>query len=336
MMAQDVRGEIAAEALEALGTIRSPDAARALQTLTPASAPELRSLAERSLRRLRFIGIEVSPLPTPEPDWRSLVSPVDGVGHRSIWFIQRIPMTRYSRFLNVLLSDRAGAVEAVGHAEVPPTLLPPRQATGYLHDITLPDGSGATLMLEASFDLGRRLVLEALENNRGTQIPVAGSLRLLSPWLWGYAGAGSLPPRVLPELSASDEALAAVSDRLLAHPAFAAWTARGEMTLAAAEEAARRPGWDLEVWVKRLARELFTGSAVAEVLSQRLVATSEWLLLAGEEKWARLALATAQAFQSQPPHEQPFVKALIRRDLQLVMSSRDQKNGLALDREQSL
>jgi hypothetical protein len=321
MMAQDVRGEIAAEALEALGTIRSPEAARALQTLIPACAPELRSRAERSLRRLRFIGIKVSPLPAPEPDWRSLVSPVDGVGHRSIWFIQRIPMTLYSRFLNVLLSDRAGAVEAVGHAEVPPTLLPPRQATGYLHDIALPDGSGAMLMLEAPLDLGRRLVLEALEVNRATQIPVAGSLRLLSPWLWGYAGADSLPPRTLPVLPAGDEEPEAAWDRLLAHPAFSAWTARDEMTMAAAEEAARRPGWDLEVWVKRLARELFTDSPVAEVLSQRLVAMSEWLLLAGDEERARLALAAAQALLSQPPHEHPFAKALIRRDLQLVMAS---------------
>ncbi len=325
LMAQDVRAEIAAESLQALGTIRLPEAVRALQTLIPISAPELRSLAERSLRRLQFIGVEVQPLPVPEIDWRALVSPVDGLGQQSVWFIQEIPGKAQARFLNVLLSDRAGAVEALGHARVSPLMLPPRRPLGYIHDVALPDGSGAMLMVEATFDQGRRLVVRALERNRETQIPVAGPLRLLSSWLWGYAGDESAPPRALPQLSAGDRALLAVSDRLLAHPAFATWTARSETTLVAAEEVLRHPAWDLEVWIKRLASELFAEPVVAKVISRRLVAMSEWLLLAGEEEWSRLALVAAEAIQEKDPQDLPFVRDLIRRDLELVLHSLDRK-----------
>ena len=127
------------------------------------------------LRKLRFVGVEVIALPAPDPDWRALVSPVDGLGQQSVWFIQEAGGTAQARFLNVLLSDRAGAVEAAGHGQVPMLSLPPRRPAGHVHDIALPDGSGAMLMLEMAFDPGRRLVLEALAANRETQIPVAGA-----------------------------------------------------------------------------------------------------------------------------------------------------------------
>jgi hypothetical protein len=321
MMAQDVRDEIAAEALQLLGAIRLPEAAHALQTLIPITVPALQPLAERLLRKLRFSGVEVNPLPVPDPDWRALVSPVNGLGQQSIWFIQENRSTAHAQILNVLLSDRAGALEAVGHTQVPALLLPPRQPLGHLHDIALPDGSGTMLMLEASFDLGRRLVVKALPQNWETQIPVAGPLRLLSPWLWGYAGADSLPSRVLPELSAEDEALVATSDRLLEHPAFITWSARSEATFQAAEEVLLHPGWKLDVWVNRLTSELFAAPTVAQVLSNRLMAMSEWLLLANDEPRAKQALVAAKAILEGPLHDQPLLQAVVRRDLKQALAS---------------
>ena len=325
ILAQDVREEIAQAALQALSSLRLPEAAHALQTLIPVSAPALRPVVERMLRKLQFSGVEVTELPLANPDWRALVSPVGGHGHQSVWFIQEDQATAHARFLNILLNDRAGALEAVGHGHVPLLMLPPRRAQGYLHDIMLPDGTGALLMLEAGFDLGRRLVVEALAYNRETQIPVAGPLRLLSPWLWGYSGADSLPTRRLPEVSAEDEALLAVSDRLLEHPAFLGWSARGEAILQAAEEALRRPAWDLEVWVRRLSGELFGGPGVAEVLSKRLAAMSEWLLLAGDEARAKVALVTAQAVLRQPPQDVPLLAAMVRRDLESALVGLNQE-----------
>ena len=148
-------------------------------------------------------------------------------------------------------------------------------------------------MLEAPFDVGRRLVLDALVDNRKTQIPVAAPLRLFSPWLWDVGGAETLPPRRLPRLVTEDRASLAGSGRLLQHPAFATWTVRGEAVLQAGEEALHQPGWDLEVRAKLLAAEIFAEPLAVVVLSRRLEAMSEWLLLASEEAqagwpWSRL------------------------------------------------
>jgi hypothetical protein len=325
MVAQDVREEIAGAALQALGTMRLPEAARALQTLVPISAPALQPQAERLLRKLLFAGVEVAPLPLPEPEWRALVSPVDGLGQQSVWFIQEDRSTALARFLNVLLSDRAGAVETAGYEQVSAPGLPPRRTLGHLHDIVLADGSGAMLMLETTFDLGRRLVLEALAHNRETQIPVAGVLRLLSPWLWNYAGAGSLAAQILPQLGDAD-ALAGASDRLVVHPAFTAWTIPAEAIQLAAEEAIRHPDRDREVWVQRLAAEVLLDPQVAGVFSRRLVAMSEWLMLAGDGEGSRLALAAARAL-AESPRDHRFVQALIRRDLEFVLHSLGQQGA---------
>lgn len=337
MMAQDVREEIAAEAMQALGSIRLPGAARALQTLIPISAPALRPLAERLLRKVQFAGVETAPLSPPSPEWRALVSTLDGRGHQHVWFIMANQGTDQARFLSVLLSDRAGAVEAVGHTQVPILMLPPQRPLGHLHDVALPDGSGALLMLEASFDLGRRQVLESLAHNRRTQIPVAGPLRLLSPWLWEYSGADTLPPSSLPEdldlQDSESEALLqarSLTGSLVDHPAFSTWTAGGivpqDAFQRALEGAVRHPGWDLEVWVRRLANDLLVEPEVTQVLNRRLAAMSEWLLLAGDERAARLAWVAAGEFLEENPQDQPFVLALIRRDLAQVLHSLGQRS----------
>ncbi|MFC2029241.1 hypothetical protein ACFLWA_00755 [Chloroflexota bacterium] len=321
MMAQDVREEIAAAALQTLGDMRRPEAARALQTLLLVTAPPLQRVAERLLRKLQFAGVSVEPLSLPGPESRALVGAVDGLGQRSLWFIQETPRAGQARFLNVLISDQAGAVEANGHAQVSTLVLPPRRPEGAVHDIALPDGSGAMLMLEAPFDLGRRLLIDALADNRETQIPVAGVLRWLGPWLWGYGIADTLPARRLPELAATDGALVDISDRLLAHPAFATWTLRTDDTLHIAGAVRRHPGWDRAVWVNRLADGLFSDPLVAQVLSQRLIATSELLLWAGEESLSRVALVVGQEMTKGKPEQLPFVRALIRRDIELSAHS---------------
>jgi len=327
MMAQDVRGEIAAAAIEALGALRLPVAARALQTLLPAVAPDLQPATQRLLRKLQFSGVVVAPLPSPDPDWRALVSPPGGQGQQAVWFVFQRGEEAQVRFLNVLLHDRAGAVEAVGHPQVPALMLPPRRPQGYVHDVALPDASDVMLMLEVSFDVGRRLVRDALQDNRETQIPVAGPLRLRSPWLWGVAGGDSLPPRRLPEIEPDlGGERAASSAGLVGHPAFVSWALPGGLLLGAAEEILRHPGRELERGVRRLAAEMFANPEVAEAFRQRLEAMSEWLLLAGDEASSRLALFTARALGSRPA-DQPFVQALARRDLVLILKSLQQTPG---------
>lgn len=332
MMAQDVREEIAAEAVRALGSMQLPEAARALQTLQPIVWPSLQPLAERLLRKLQFRGVKVTPLPPADPVWRALISSLNGLGQQSVWFIQGSQQTEHARFLNILLSDRAGAVEAMGHTRVPVQMLPPRRPPGYLHDIVLPDGTGGMLMLETSFDVGRRLVLDALAHNLRTQIPVAGPLRLLSPWLWGVAGGDSLPSRQLPDLSREGKVSPSASAQLLDHPAFVTWTARSEATLQAAEEVLNHPSWDPELWVRRLTGELFGEPTMVKVLSRRLEAMSDWFFLADDEYLARLALSASRSMLDSSPQDHPFLQAVVRRDLEWTLDSLKRSLGLENER----
>jgi hypothetical protein len=333
LMAQDVREEIGAAALDALGSIRLPEAARALQTLWPVLAPGLAQTAERVLRKLQFAGIEVHSLPQPDAAWRAMASPVDGYGRQSVWFVQQEQATGHARFLNVLLNDRAGAVEAAAHGQVPLHLLPPRRPKGSLHDIPLPDGSGALLMLEISFDVGRRLIRDALAQNRETQIPLPGMLRLLGPWLWGVAGAGDLPPRRLPPLPQS-QSEPARGEALLQHPAFATWTLRSESLLRTVDRLLRHGSHGLGASLSRLAGEL-VDEGTAQILRRRLLAMSEWLWLAGETELAQQAMVTAEGM-AMSPQALPFVHALIRRDVELFSQTLREQTEMVRDNEKHL
>jgi hypothetical protein len=90
---------------------------------------------------------------------------------------------------------------------------------------------------------------------------------------------------------------------------------------------------DLEFWVRRLAGDLFAQPAVVQAFGRRLAAMSEWFLLAGEESWSRLALAVARSMRRENAPEHPFLLALIRRDLELVVRSLEQSSGSILSRE---
>jgi hypothetical protein len=55
------------------------------------------------------------------------------------------------------------------------------------------------------------------------------------------------------------------------------------------------------------------------VFSRRLEAMSEWLLLAGDETEARLALVAAQWFAGRAPRDHPLIRAMVRRALELAL-----------------
>ena len=321
MMAQDVRVEIAAEALEVLGRVRLPEATRALRTLLPVVDPSLRPSAERALRKLQFGGVEVREPDQPDPAWRALVSPVDSLGQRNLWFVQPEGDAAHARFLSLLLSDRAGVVEATGYPQVSLLALPPRRPAGHIHDVVVPGSGGVLLMLETGFERGRRLVVDALALNRETQIPVAGVLRLLGTWLWDSATADLPEGRALPAVTEEDGGDITGSAHLLSHPAFSTWFLQSESTVQAAGDALRRPGFDVDAWVRRFLTEHFEDRTALEVFEQRLVAMSEWFILAGEEELAQLALGSASALLEGELHKHPFMTALVRRDLEIVKQS---------------
>ena len=95
----------------------------------------------------------------------------------------------------------------------------------------------------------------------------------------------------------------------------------GSPTVVVAEEIARHPGWKLDVWIKRLTSELFAAPLVAQVLSKRLIAMSEWLLLAKDEPRARQALVAARSILEGPVQDQPLLQAIVQRDLNQALAS---------------
>ena len=160
---------------------------------------------------------------------------------------------------------------------------------------------------------------------------MAGTLRLLGIWLWEVSGADDLPPRRLPPPESPSAGTG--GEELAQHPAFATWTLRSETLLRAAESIVRQGGRALEAWIPRLAGEA-VDQELAELLRRRLLAMSEWLLLAGEAALAQQALATAEGLATSP-HTLPFVHALIRRDLLLFSQSLRHQPETLRDKEET-
>ena len=319
MLAQDVRIEVASEAIDALGSLRLPGAAWALQTLIPAAEPALRLQAERLLRKQQFAGVKVESLPLATVDFRALAGPLDGEGQRQVWFTEETaaPLVQV---LIVAMQDETGVVSAVQHREVTKVSLPRRQLPGSWTAIRT--GRAEMVLAEVAWDTGRRLVAEALAHNRETQIPLPGTHRLLGSWLWGTRFDDFPQPPVL-EPEAAGEELVSQSGGLAGHPAFSAWHPVQEAAADAAGEAMRRPAWDREHWVRRLAAGLVAEPGTAHRLALRLRANAEWLALAGETLPARIALAAAGAMDGEEARHLPFLLALVRRDLDAALKWMD-------------
>jgi hypothetical protein len=57
------------------------------------------------------------------------------------------------------------------------------------------------------------------------------------------------------------------------------------------------------------------------MLNKRLMAMSEWLLLADDEPRARQARIAAKEVLEGPLQDQPFLQAVVRRDLEQALAS---------------
>ena len=315
LLAQDERPLVAERAIRTLSTIRLPQAARALQTLLPTVRPQLRPLVERSLRKLRLSGVPLEALPPAAGAWRTLISPPDGGGNQSVWFIDERPP---GRFLNLLLNDVVGMRAALGGVEGGATeRLPPRTSPGTIHALFVPESNFVLTMLEADFDYGRRLVLESLIHNWESGIPVPAQYRLLNDLLWGQDYSGVAQSEKLPPLERMEAlALLPLTGLLLDHPAFSGWPLQNELVYYhAARILARNEG---RIEPKGFIRNYFDREALT-LYRARLKTISEWLLRAGEEHLARLALAAALTVGLRQPVDHPLFRRLAEQSLELAL-----------------
>jgi hypothetical protein len=112
--------EIVREAILTLGKIRDKEAATLLQGFDGQGDKEFCKLAERSLRRLSFLGIQPDPRPTGLSRgslYASSVSSVDVMGNRTLWF-SRMEKDGRRDVLVMQLHERKGMVDALGYSDI--------------------------------------------------------------------------------------------------------------------------------------------------------------------------------------------------------------------------
>ncbi len=324
LLAQDPRPEVASSALHTLGTIRRPQSARALQTLLPTLPPDRRTIAERSLRKLRLAGVKYDRLPAPDSDWRTLISPVDGQGNQSIWFLQS--NEQHCRFFSVIVNDVIGIRNAFGDENLDSSHFPQRQEVGFVHAFILPEVPTSLTLLESDFDYGRRRVLDVLSRHDDAQNPTPLEYRLLNDLLWQYDVSGvEASLRLPPPLQNSDTVLVDGAEALLMHPAFESWFVQSEKIYASAERLLLwRSLTGNEKEMLRLIEQLADSHFDAEGLARRRVQLTwmaEWLSQAGEVQTAELALAVAAGLEKCPPHEHPLLVGMVKKGLEIAMNN---------------
>ncbi len=112
--------DIVGETITTLGRIRNGKAASLLKAFDCMGDKGLRRLAERSLRRLSFLGVtpdEPAADTSPRPMYLCSVSSIDGSGNRTLWFSRWGTEGRLD-VLFMQLNEKCGMVDALGYSDI--------------------------------------------------------------------------------------------------------------------------------------------------------------------------------------------------------------------------
>ncbi len=296
------------------------------------------SVAERSLRKLRFSGLRYEP---PEPHGiRCLISPADMGGFQSIWFV-RMPsaggagQNAGGALLGLIANGRTGLAHAFGRERMAAEELPPLRAAGETVDIPARDGHGAA-MLEVPVDFGRWRVQAALAAHWRTSSELPDEFRLYCDLI-----ARSAAPEVSPELAAIfagelDEDVAPQTQSahdlqtdaasLLSHPAMAGWlrphglfTLRQErpprMSAAARAALARTILAELE---EHPEKEL-----LRQAMAEGLRSQAAWLLIADSREQSDRPCGWPALLPHLPPSGNPLLALIVEAGLNTSQASDD-------------
>ena len=331
MLAQDGDVRLARTALEHLGRIRSAASARALAALAKTLPPSLMPLAERGARKLALSGVNMTdasdttdrPWFVPGRRWRALVSPVDGNGAQSLWFIGRAAEEDRGLLLSVLIEENQGVTAASGALDVALTDLPPSRPTGTLHQVVFDQQSILMLLLEVPLAAGQKLLHEALGLNWASGTPTPEAYRLLNLPLWSAGSAeAEVPAETAEEGAASDgEPDPEATLRLLDHPAFWGWP----VPIAQEAAAAALGGGDRSRATMQFLQRRFSPQRVAKYQA-RLRRMATWLSYARDPEAAALARLTADQMQDRPPETVPFLRRLVGIGFEVAELLRTQHN----------
>lgn len=316
--AMDEREAVARVAIEVLGSIRHPDALRALAVLMP-NVPSFRQTwVERMYRKLVLSGVPESPLPDLRAGTRVLVSPLDGAGNRLMLFL--FPEDGECQVLHVFLDDRKG-IRGSYEVVQPEDELPAPGPTGRVHPA--PHPWEGIFLLEGGMAYARRLLTEALERSRSIGNPCPLEYRFFLERIWGWSVSGEASEK-LPgtQIELSQELVA----DFIGHPYFASWFLESEAIREAARgllqvDLSRQDGQSLLSLATISLVQAEFSAAVCLQHARRLRDTAEWLFRAGEVRLAEVALASAADLENRRPLHSAFALMLMQKGLLFALGS---------------
>lgn len=333
-LSRSPRPEAAVGAVEALGEIRSPAVAEALDEIARSSGDRaVQKAARRSIHRLRSQGIRAEPTEARPPAsvgsrtatiYRAIASAYDGTGTRSLWFGADRPLGGIY-LVALAINDVQGLVDCFGQ-DTTRKRFAEREATMREKD--------PMAWVELPADYARQLVEEAAATTRA-----AGSAVPSTYPLWAELVGSPTEPfsqaLVYQEISGFEvrmhPTLEGESPRLFTEPEIEPWffppdrvqkwtrqlaessTSRLIVTLESDEARQER-------LVREAVRELL-GPLELQGLRRRLEETAYTFLRTDRLTEARRAVAAAVTIEEErplrPPH--PFARALVERSLRIAL-----------------
>ena len=339
LIAYDMRESVALAALERLGAIRQGDpaqtAARALYTLQQNLKPELAQVAERTLRKLRFLGVRFQP--TALEGWRALITPGTLDGSQDLWFVRDGANVSENVLIGLRINASAGVLDTFGSEALDPQYLPAQRSVGEMVSVTLTNGP-PTVFLEVPVKYARWRLEQAVATHwrQSKPQPLPDDYTFYNPYL-SLAEAAELPAELQtlftsgPALWKKNRAqLDEIAATLLRHPAMAGWFFQNNRMLAAATHLSSTDELGVQKMIVSLKRELFTSrieQALNVEIQAALLAQAGWLAISGHPQHAQHAVLLAEGFNHIAAAEHPLVEMMLEIGLLLLMKRKERGPG---------
>jgi hypothetical protein len=301
--------KIAQAAVAALGRIRDPLAAGILTRFLEEGESSLHGEAERSLRRLAFLGVAAPNPAAALPFHAGYATAPDGDGYRSLLVSRWVDGGRLAA-LYMQVHERRGLLAAWGDGSLTPD--------GF--EVELEGFSAQDELHEVSPDYVLALLRDALHWSRDLcYLPADFYLRRGM-----FAGQELTPAPYRPEFPEypKEPALSYregedITRRLFEDPFFAGWFMAGQRVYDFAEE--YRCGEDLEPILERFCAELLTPEL--ELIRERLLASADLMRRSGRgSSFVGRVVALARSLEGYrlPHHLHPFLRGFAMESLEIA------------------
>ncbi len=305
--------EIVKEAIDCLGRIKRKSAAGVLLRFLRHGDGTYRSLAERSLRRLSFLGILPEMGEGKEPGtsiYLAAMSPIEGTGFRSIWFSR----WNVDGGIDVLLlqtHETCGIMDAAGYGGL----------TMNGHDELFREAALEEDLLQVSSDYAHAILRDALYLNAEGRFPIPPEFHV---WRRILQADEIAPALYVPDFSEFDlDGIAASNfllesgDTLLDEDCLAGWFSAKGRVFDIADELSHHQGKgpsdlsekSLSVLLKQFMREVIIPEK--NRIARRLFLTADFMKSTGREREIierTLSAALSLVSQKVPYLKNPFLR----------------------------